>query len=504
MAAPDVHVSTDRRFAIAVAVTILVLVVLRLICAAATLLSFDEALYWVWSRHIEGGYYDHPPVNPILIRLGTGLFGDTEFGVRVFGVLYGAVASLAVWRATAILFNSERIGATAALYFNLTLVMAVGSALATPDNAVVCATTFLLLALAKLQQSGRGAWWIAIGVAFGVGMLSKYTTVFFSVSILAWLVLVPDLRRWLLTPWPYLSGAIALAVFSPTLIWNAEHDWASVIYQFHRLVVYEWSLRYLGEFYLAQLGMATPPVFILGCMGLVLTIRGNGGPLAARVLVNALVWPLALYFTWHTFHGRVEGNWPEPVFVAFVAAAAVAANSTAWHGFWAWLALWSRRLAVPVGVAIAAAIYLQAIFAIVPLGAVDPTARALGAGFRDFAARLDDERRKMGAPVVLTMNYGLTAWLRFYLPSHPPVEQINTRIRYVHLPEPDPALFTGPIMYVCMGECWEIDRLRQRFAEVEPVTQLTRTRRGVPIESYTVLRLSRPLGPVLDPPWPPT
>ncbi len=84
-------------------------------------------------------------------------------------------------------------------------------------------------------------------------MLSKYTTIFFAVSILAWLLLVPDLRKWLATPWPWISGLIALAVFSPTLIWNAEHHWASVLYQYNRLVVHEWSLRYLGELILTQI-----------------------------------------------------------------------------------------------------------------------------------------------------------------------------------------------------------------------------------------------------------
>ena len=34
----------------------------------------------------------------------------------------------------------------------------------------------------------------------------------------------------------------------------------------------------------------------------------------ARVLINAMIWPIALYFVWHTFHGRVEGNWPEPIY----------------------------------------------------------------------------------------------------------------------------------------------------------------------------------------------
>ncbi len=161
-----------RRYETAVIVAIVILVGVRLACAALTPLSFDEALYWDWSKHIAGGYYSHPPVNPVLIRLGTTLFGDTEFGVRVIGVLLALPASWAVWRSGAILFDDERVGATAALYFNLTLVMAVGSALATPDNAVVIATAFLLLTLAKLYQTGRGAWWLAIGVAFGVGMLS--------------------------------------------------------------------------------------------------------------------------------------------------------------------------------------------------------------------------------------------------------------------------------------------------------------------------------------------
>jgi 4-amino-4-deoxy-L-arabinose transferase-like glycosyltransferase len=489
-----------RRYETAVVVTILVLVGVRLACAALTPLSFDESLYWLWSKHIAGGYYDHPPVNPILIRLGTTLFGNTEFGVRVFNVLLALPASWAVWRSGAILFNDEKVGATAALYFNLTLVMAAGSIIATPDNAVVAATAFLLLTLVKLFETGRGAWWLAIGVAFGIGMLSKYTTIFFAVSILAWLLLVPELRKWLFTPWPWIAGVIALAVFSPTLIWNAEHGWASVLYQYNRLVVHEWSLRYFGEFFVTQLGLVTPPIFILGCMGLVRMLRGDGGSDGGRVLINAMIWPIVIYFAWHTFHGRVEGNWPEPIHVAFVIAAAVAVERIKWDGAWAVIELWSRRLAVPIGLAVAAVIYMQAVFGILPLGAGDPTARALGAGWKELGVEMDDVRIRLGAPVVLTMNYGLASWLAFYLPSHPPVEQINGRMRYVNAPQPDPALFRGTMMYVCIVECGDIPTIRQRFATVEPVTSLTRTRHGVAIQEYRVYSLSGPIGAPLDPP----
>jgi 4-amino-4-deoxy-L-arabinose transferase-like glycosyltransferase len=490
----------ERRYETIVVVTIVLLVGVRLACAAFTPLSFDESLYWVWSKHIAGGYYDHPPVNPILIRLGTTLCGNTEFGVRVLGVLLALPASWALWRAAAILFDDERLGATAALYFNLTLAMAVGSVLATPDNPVVVATALLLLTLAKLYQTRRSVWWLAIGVAFGVGMLSKYTTIFFAPSILIWLLLVPELRKWLLTPWPYLSGVIALIVFSPTLIWNAQHHWASVFYQYNRLVVHEWSLRYLGEFLAAQFGMATPFVFVLGVMGLVGLLRGEGGPFGARVLINAMVWPILLYFVWHTFHGRVEGNWPEPIFVPFVVAAAAAVERITWRGVWPPVEYYAQRLAAPVGLAIAAVIYVQAVFAILPLGMADPTAAKLGAGWRQLGVQMDEVRAKLDAPVVLTYDYGLASWLAFYLPSHPPVEQINGRIRYVNAPEPDPSLFRGAIMYVCTVECADIAALQRRFKTVDLAASLTRARHAVALQDYRVYRLSGPLGPPLDPP----
>jgi 4-amino-4-deoxy-L-arabinose transferase-like glycosyltransferase len=473
----------------------------RLACAGLTPLSFDESLYWLWSKHIAGGYFDHPPLNPILIRLGTTVFGDTEFGVRWIGVLLALPTSWAVWRSGAILFNDSRVGATAALYFNLTLVMAAGSVIMTPDGALVAAAAFLLLYLVKLFETGRGEWWLAIGVAFGIGMLSKYTTIFFAVSILAWLLLVPALRKWFFTPWLWISGVIAVTLFLPTLVWNAQHNWASFLYQHNRLVVHEWSLRYLGEFVPTQIGMATPPIFVLGCMGLVRLLRGDGGSHGAGILINAMVWPIVIYFTWHTFHGRVEGNWPEPIYVAFVIAAAVAVERIKWDGAWASTELWSQRLAVPVGLGMAAFIYLQAVFGIIPVGSADPTARALGAGWKELAIKIDEVRMRLNAPIILTTNYRVTSWLAFYLPSHPPVEQVNDRMRYVNAPKPDPELFRGTIMYVCQtDECSEFPMIRLRFATVELAAILQRTRHGVPIKDYLVYKLSGPIGLPLDPP----
>jgi 4-amino-4-deoxy-L-arabinose transferase-like glycosyltransferase len=80
---------------------VLLLIVLRGAVAAMLPLSADEADYWLWSKHLAAGYFDHPPMIAWLIRAGTALFGDTPFGVRMMGVLLSLPASWFVWRGAA-------------------------------------------------------------------------------------------------------------------------------------------------------------------------------------------------------------------------------------------------------------------------------------------------------------------------------------------------------------------------------------------------------------------
>src|SRR3954447_6571102 len=210
--------------------TIAALLVLRLVAAAYTPLTFDEAYYWTWSKHLAGGFYDHPPMAAIVIRLGTLIAGDTELGVRLISILLAIPMSFAVYRSAEILFG-RRVAATATILLNVTLMAAVGTMIVTPDAPLLVASSFVLFCLAIGLATGRGAWWLATGIAVGAALLSKYTALFFGPAILIWLVAVPKLRRWLLSPWPYLGGITALAIFSPVIAWNADHQWVSLIKQ---------------------------------------------------------------------------------------------------------------------------------------------------------------------------------------------------------------------------------------------------------------------------------
>ena len=305
------------------ALAVCALVVLRLAAAAWTPLTFDEAYYWMWSKLLAGGYYDHPPMVAVVIRLGTMIAGDTPFGVRLVSILLALPMSWAIYRAAAILFGGQRIAASATILLNVTLMAAVGTLIVTPDAPLLVASSFLLYALAKVLESGRGAWWLAVGASAGMALLSKYTALFFGPAILIWLAVVPKLRRWYLSLWLYLGGLVAAGLFAPVILWNADHQWVSFIKQMGRARIEDFRPNYIAELIPTQFAFATPLVFILGVMGLYALYRRRAGAMPARVLVNTMFWTIVVYFTWHALHARVEANWFAPVYPAFAVAAAV-------------------------------------------------------------------------------------------------------------------------------------------------------------------------------------
>src|SRR5882724_9402076 len=432
----------DGRFVRDTSLAILALVALRLVAAAWTPLTFDEAYYWMWSKHLAGGYYDHPPMVALVIRAGTMIAGDTEFGVRLVSILLALPMSFAVYRAAEILFADVRVAATATMLLNVTLMAAVGTLIVTPDAPLLVASSFVLFCLAKVLETGRGAWWLAVGAAVGAALLSKYTAFFFGAAILIWLVAVPKQRHWLITPWPYLGGLAALAIFAPVIFWNADHQWVSFVKQIGRARIEDFRPAFIAELVPTQIAFATPLVFMLGAMGLHALAWRSVGERQARVLISALFWTIVAYFIWHSLHARVEANWFAPVYPAFAIAAAVAAHLAQWEGCQR-MVDFCRRWAAPSGILLFALLIVQANTGALSGYRRDATVRSVGVGWRELAGEIEAVRARVGAACVLAPDYGTTGWLAFYLPKGTCVVQPTQRIRYVNMPEPDPALLAG-------------------------------------------------------------
>ena len=477
--------------------TIVALVALRLVGAAWTPLTFDEAYYWTWSQHLSPGYYDHPPGVALVIRLGTMIAGNTEFGVRLVSILLALPMSFALYRTAAILFGGQRVAAGATILLNVTLMAAVGTLIVTPDSPLLVASSFVLFFLAKVLETNRGAWWLAVGAAVGAALLSKYTALFFGPAILIWLLSVAKLRRWLISPWPYLGGIVALAIFSPVIFWNADHHWVSFIKQIGRSRIDGFNFAFIGELIPTQIAFATPLVFILGAMGLYAMSRRETGALPARVLISAVFWTIVVYFFWHSLHARVEANWFAPVYPAFAIAAAVAAHLT-WPVRGQRVVDFCVRWAPPTGVLMFVLLLVQANTGLLTGFRRDATVRSVGVGWPQLAREIEAVRVRTGATCVLAPDYGTTSWLAFYLPKDVCVVQPVQRIRWVNMGEPDAAKLSGKLLFVDEVRSVTQPYVKETFQKIERVAEFRRMRGPLVIETYGIDLLEGVKKPVLD------
>lgn len=462
------------------------LTLLRLVAAMALPLSADEAYYWLWSRHLAAGYFDHPPAIAFVIRLGTLIFGDTPFGVRFGALILSLIASGFVWGSAAILLKDEVSAARACLFFNLTLLVSVETLAATPDAPAVAAASAFLFALAKVWQSGNGRWWLAVGLAAGLSLLSKYTAFFLGAGVLAWLIFSSRARRWFLSPWPYLGGLLALALFLPNLFWNASHGWATFVFQLSRIGAGHLTFRFLLEFLGAQILLASPFIFALAAIDMAFSSRERD---SATFLIAAFVFPSAVYFLVHSLHDRIQGNWTCFLYPALAVAAAEAWARTDWAGWTAPIWHLSRRLAVPVAALLLLAVYAQALFGIVPLGRSDPLARLLAVGMERVTGTVEQTAANEHAAAILTTDYASTAWLNFTLPSHSRIVQLTEEQRYLDAPRPDASLLSRPLLYVVEQRLDRHDFVAAHFAQVTPIAHVDRLRRGVAIAHYVIYRV---------------
>ncbi len=344
---------------------LLALTLVRLLVAGLVPLSPDEAYYWTWSRALAPGYLDHPPMVALWIRAGTALAGDTRLGVRLLAPLAAGLGSALLWRAAEDILPGRRAGVAAVVLLNATLLLGVGAVTMTPDTPLLFFWCAALAALGRLLRTGRGGWWLAVGLAAGCALESKYTALLLGVGLALWLPAVPEGRRWLRTPWPWAGGALAALLFAPDLLWNAAHGWASFVRQGGRAADFRpaQALRFEAELLAGQLALATPLVLAACVAGTWRAARGWRDP--GLALLAALTLPGAAVFLEHAAGDRVQANWPAVLYPA----AAIAAGGL--------VRRW--RPAAALGLVLAVPVYLQAAVAPLPLPrSLDPTLARLG------------------------------------------------------------------------------------------------------------------------------
>lgn len=462
---------------------IVVMTALRAVGAAAWPLGIDEAYYWLWSRHLDWAYLDHPPAIAYVIRLFA-VLGNGAAAIRTGPLLIGAATTYALFLLGQELFDARAGFLAAVLYQSLPVV----GVLAVPDTPLVLAWV-LMLYMAWQALHGRPARWYGVGLLTGAGLLSKLHMALAAGGLLLFLVARarPALRR----REPYAAAALAVLVFLPVLHWNATHDWAMVRFLLHErprqiTVVADdvpgtGAARYLFELGTTPRGLIAIPMLMVqqSLQSLLLypallwaiaaawrRRRDERFAFLVQTALPALTIPLLLGVS----IGFVQATWTAPGYLGIIIVLA---------------ALWRR----PLRLLVAGNGLILIYGLLLPFVPMDYAFADTVYGWRDAAERVRREVASLEPPVVVVADrYGAAAQLAYYLRGEAPVTL---------LPPPNPASiwpplcrFAGASAVAVLDERWKPRVEWQAFsAGTEEAAPLVYRFHGRAVRTFRIFRL---------------
>ena len=297
-----------------VAALILATFAARLLFAASLGLGIDESYMVAAGRKLQLSYFDHPPLAWWMAWGMAHLTGsESAIVVRLPFLALFALTTFLMYRVTSTLFDPQA-GLWAAVVLNMAPVLGITAGTwVLPDGPLFAALLGTLACLiAALRSDGRAAWgwWLAAGLCAGLALGSKYSAALTLLGAAAFLATEPTTRHWIMRPHPYVAGVVALAVFLPVLVWNAEHGWVSLLFQGGRA---GGSLHPLGPLMAigGQAAFLLPWIWLpLVWCGFVAARRGPSD--RERWLLFCLAAPPILLFTVAALWSNTLFHWAAP------------------------------------------------------------------------------------------------------------------------------------------------------------------------------------------------
>lgn len=380
--------------------------------AAGVELHYDEAQYWEWSQQLDWSYYSKGPLVAWLIALSEALLGHSEWRLRLPAWLaHGALLfvvfrfALDVWRDRVAAWWAVMLTLLTPVYFTLGLVM-------TTDIWLFLCWTLGLWAAYRALIFERPRAWYGVGVAVGVGALTKLSIGLLPAAVGIAVLLSPRWRPHLKSP--HLWGALALMalIMSPVIAWNATHDWVMFRHEAGHVGHTDWSVLRALNFIVEQI-LALSPLVALVALSVLWRVPGAPG--------QRLLWGLSLgwiaFFVFKALTAKVQVNWPAASYIGLLILFA---------GHVRTLAPWRRRVVFGgFGVALAAMLAAYFPYALGLSNKQDP--------FKDTKAwRAPITALSAEAPPVqfiLTSNYKVAAEVAYYWPERLPVYVAGERAR---------------------------------------------------------------------------
>ncbi len=377
----------------------------------------DELSIMEDARHLAWGYVAYPPLTPFFGRLALTLFGTSLVGFRFFSALVQAI-TVVLTGCMAKDMSGGRAAQVVAACASIPFSLGVGALMQymTFDCFAWVLTAFFLV---RLFKTSNPRYFLLVGASIGLGMLAKYTMLFFAAGVLAGL-LFNDSRKYFRTIWPWLGLLISLLMVAPNFLWQVRHHF--VTYDFLRFIHQRDVAEGLTRSFLPDQLEMTLLSFPLWIAGLYFCLRTREGR-----NFRTLAWMFLVTFGLFLV-AKGRGYYLAPAYPMLYAAG----------GVWGerWLHALRSELAKPVRIAVAAALLLSILGAMavaLPLAPVHSAWFRLAdrvnltlrdeIGWQDLVSTFSQVRDSLPAESrahlgILAENYGEVGAINLYGPSH--------------------------------------------------------------------------------------
>jgi len=274
----------------------------QLLLAFSLGLSHDEAYYWLYSKNLDWGYFDHPPVVGLTIALFSFLPHEKGF-IRLGFILQQALTLFLLLQ----IVPKSRHFVASLLFLASPLAFFTGF-LALPDMPLLFFSALFCYLLKKYLEEDRPLWVLCLGIVIPGMLYAKYhgiLLIFFS------LLALPKLLK---RKSFYVIVAISVTLFLPHLFWQVAHDFSTLRYHFLERPKAGFSVGRIFEYLGLQLfivGLFTGPIIWWSIL------RERSENLFDRAMkFNAI--GIVLFFLVSTFSKKFEANWTIPATIPLI------------------------------------------------------------------------------------------------------------------------------------------------------------------------------------------
>jgi len=282
---------------------LLVWLIVNLIQAGFTELWHDEAYYYFYSSNLALGYYDHPPVIALMIKLGTMLLKN-ELGVRLVSCLLSVLTIIILVKITEV----RNYLLFFAILFSVFSIH-VGGFLAVPDIPLIFFTALFFFFYRRYLWHNRWIDVILLAISIAALMYSKYLGVF--VIFFTFISNIRLIRRssfWVLV-------VIVILLMIPHLFWQYKNDF--VTFYFHmveRSHDKSFEFKYILDYIINQLVIMNPFIAVII---FIYAIKYKALDYFDKALKFNAFGVLLLGFLF-TIKSRVEPNWTVTAFLPLI------------------------------------------------------------------------------------------------------------------------------------------------------------------------------------------